>query len=225
MTTGKRGRPRKVPTAPSAESHPAMIEDFGEVLKTRPLEELELHELVERAINVYRIPLTPQMAKDKDTIIQAIKRINKEGGYQDFALDASKIDPDRIPPGWAKIKLFKENITGALNFPLPVGHNGYIIGIPRDVEVLVPIKVVDGPLQDAVEKRRMYNPATGERTVQEVHVQPFQEYGRTPGPDPRPNLTRERKFRPRQQFRDTYGFWPTADQLRAAIQDGNISLT
>ena len=211
MANGKPGRPRKNPVPNNTPS-------------IRPLEELSLTELVDRAVSLYRIPLSMEMMKDKDVVIEAIRRQTSSGQHKDFALDGRSIPENKIPPGWAKIVLHKDPNPTSLQKAYPFGVNGYIVGIPRDIPVLVPIKIVDGPLKDAVETIRVPDPERpGTYKKVNRHVQPFQEIGRTPGPDPRPNTSKLQRFRPRQEFANMYGYWPTTDQLKEAFRDGVIS--
>lgn len=226
--TKKVGRPTKAEVQRRREL--AALEEFTPepveaAPKIRTLDEMSIPELLERCYNVYRIPVTPDMAGSKEILLQAIRRQTERGTKQDFALDGRDVDPDAIPPGFAKIILHKEQHTGALNFPYPFGVNGYICAIPRDIPVLVPIKIVDGPLKDAKETVRIpIQGRPGEYKTVERHVQPYQELGRTPGPDPRPNKTKAYRFAPRKAFRDAYGHWPSAAQLDAALRDKTISL-
>lgn len=222
MANGKPGRPRKNPlpvqTVEAAEA-------LGVSPVTIPLEDQDEAVVREKAVNVYRIPLSG--SETKQQIIDAIRRRNSSGQNVDFALDGRNVD--KIPAGWSKINLYKESIPGSQNYPLPVGCNGYICGIPRGVDVLVPNKIV-GVLQDSVERRWVEDKtavAQGQRVrfmPTEVHVNPFTILGSTPGPDPRPNTTKAFRYGPRKMFRDVYGFWPSAAALKEAIKDGTVSL-
>lgn len=214
MANGKPGRPRKNPLPQTEQVQPSPV---------RALEDLSLAELVDKAITLYRVPLTPAMMQDKDTVIEAIRRKTKDGRYKDFALDARQVPDNQIPPGFAKITLHKDPNPSSMQMPYPFGNGGYIVGIPRDIPVLVAIKIVDGPLNDAVETITAPDPTRpGKYKKVHRHVQPFQEHGRTEGPDPRPNNARLERHRPREEFARMYGYWPTTDQLKEAFKDGVI---
>ena len=224
-----RGRPRKNATVP-VEVAPGMIEGGEEEevvtdsqIAYKNLEKMSLPDLIDKALTVFRVPLTPEMCRNKEAVISAILRLNsRTGAPQDFALDARKVN--HIPEGWAKIILHKENTPGSMNYPHPCGVNGYICAIPRDVPVLVPIKIVDGSLATAIETVRELDKTTGNYRRVDRLAHPYQELGRTDGPDPRPNTTKQQRYAPRKAFRDKYGFWPNADELKEAIKLGVISV-
>jgi hypothetical protein len=191
------------------------------LLPASPLEELSLAQLREKAINVYRLPITTDMRKQD--IISAI--LGKMGDKKaNFAIDAASIDVDRIPPGYAKIILFKDQTQGALNFPHPFQINGQMFVVPRGVEVMVPLKVY-WLMNDMKEKVKQPDPQHEGRYVTiEVHRMPFQLMGFTPGPDPKPDYAAYARARPRKQFRDLFGFWPGAAEMKEALKDGLIQL-
>lgn len=190
----------------------------------KTLEEMSLPELRREANVVFGIQVTKEM-NERD-IIAAIR--NKQD-RQNFVGRANSNAPQ---PGWARIVIHKDGRAGASNRPIYFSVNGYRITIPRGVEVDVPIKVVDGPLRDSLEMHIVEDPSepmnSSSRFKREMAPSyPYNELMRTPGEDPRPGdiESRRAKTKPREDFRDKYGYWPSHIELKEAIKEGAIKLT
>jgi hypothetical protein len=230
----KRGRPRKTPqpqvvaAKDAGETFEELTSLFGEEpIKVVPLEDQSYEELYNKAVNIYRIPVTKDYTKGD--IIDAIRR-KKDGRRVDVAIDAR--DVNEIPPGWAKVQLFKDNSPKASNRPQYFMVGGYRCTVPFGIPVLIPLKVLE-VLQNAVESRRVEDNSVSNRNSDasrfktvEVHRFPFSVLGQTPGPDPRPVLEKMKAINlaPREAYRDYFGRWPTNAELRVAIQDGVVKL-
>lgn len=138
----------------------------------------------------------------------------------------------KVPPGHAKIRINEDPMPGASNFPIYINANGYECTIPRGKDVIVPMRVVR-TLQDASVKRRKQTSsidAQGREFTQESEIvvpsYPYQVLEMNPGPEPLTNLEKSKlkSIRPRERYRDKFGYWPQAGQLRGAIEKGLISL-
>lgn len=214
-----RGRPKGVKNKPKVRTASGAM-----VTTEDPLMQLPLSELRARALEVYKIPVTPEMrAQD---IVEVIRR-GKTKVESAFSTDTFG---EQVPPGWSKIEIFKDPTPGATNIPVYFSQNGYKLTIPRGLDVLVPTKLVDGAMAGAITENRVLNKEKTRLTGQPVYeVQkmarfPFQVKIRREGADPRPvgDSSRARRFEPRQRFHDLFGFWPSKEQLMQAIKDGAV---
>jgi len=159
----------------------------------------------------------------KEMIIEKIRAATKK-----FDVPKIKEAGERPEPGWARIMLHRDNNPKASNLPVVMDINGYKIGIPRGVEVDVPIKVVDH-LRNLVEERAVPHPEDPNMFVmQKFHSFPFNVMDVNPGPDPRESEFQKQKARlhaPKAEFKRLFGYWPTKEMLMEAIKEGFIKLT
>lgn len=188
-----------------------------------PLEDLPLGALRMRAKTIYNIPGVEDM--EKEDLLNAILR--RQRG-KEFALAAP--EGDQIPAGYAKIELFKSSDPKASRRPQFVGVNGLNYMIPLGIPVNVPIKiyeVLNNAVERVIEEDNSTNgSANSQFRYSERHRIPFRVYGVTPGPDPKPRNQRERvaKSRPREEYADLFGRYPTNAMLLEAVKDGVIKL-
>lgn len=175
------------------------------------LESLGMAELRSKAKNHYGIKFSRDDTKD-DLINKIIGMLSKA----EFARTA---DGD-LSPGWARIKLHP--VMGTPNSPRYVDHNGYQCWIPVNVEVDVPIKLVEegGAIKSAGEWKVNVNEYDENETSWEESL-PMTVLKINPGPDPKPGLelTRERKLQPKREFLEEYGYWPSNDQFQEYLKD------
>jgi hypothetical protein len=123
-------------------------------------------------------------------------------------------------------------MPGASNLPVFVNANGYVCMIPRDVEVIVPQRVVR-VLNDATVKRKkqaLVSDNQGRETFKETSVvvpsYPFQVLETTPGPEVYTNLelTNLKTAGPKKRYRELFGHWPRPRELTRAIEQKLIKL-
>lgn len=199
---------------------------MAELENSDNLEKNTIADLRRKAQAVYGIPVTKDM--EKDEIINAIR--NKQRNQQFAKIVDTSAGEDAPLPGWARIEIFLDNSPTASNRPVYINVNGYKCTVPRGHVVDVPIKVMNA-LNDAREirmKEDFSEPLNSPRRFKQesTHSYPFRVYQVTDGPDPRPGnqAAREAKVKPRETFRDYFGFWPSAEQLKEAIKDGVITV-
>lgn len=137
-----------------------------------------------------------------------------------------------VPPGYAKIRVLGNPMPGASNYPIYVNANGYECTIPRDVDVIVPMRIVR-TLNDAVVKKKKQSISTDasgrerfQTTENYVPSYPFQVLEMNPGPEVLTTLE-QRKLKtigPRRKYRDLFGRWPRPRDLIRAIEQNLITL-
>lgn len=194
-------------------------------------EEVKIEDMSIQALRkfaaLYRITLPKTATKD-----DILEIINNKRNAQDLAKVVSDEDRNRGPlPGWARINVHADPTPGAANNPVYVNANGYVVTVPRGVDVDVPIKVV-GVLNDAVEQRLVENfqePMTSPNRweYKKMLSYPFNVIAQTPGPDPRPGFEKGKKatMGPRLKFRELFGRWPQNNaELLDAQKEGFIKL-
>lgn len=167
-----------------------------------------------------RIPVTPTMTKDD--LISALEGKVK---HEQIALPAVSNAP---APGRTRIKIFRDPSPGASNFPVYASVNGFRVNIPRGIEVDVPHKIVE-VLNNATQlvlKENIQEPLNSPKrhTWEESQSYPFQILASTPGNDPKPGAEKERaaKTRLRELHVKKFGSWPTDEELKNAIKNGEL---
>lgn len=136
-------------------------------------------------------------------------------------------------PGKARIKIFNTQ-TGS-NHPVPVAINNYIAKIPRDVEVDVPLEVVEVLNQSKTPVRvkdpsGAVNPETGKPKLvwRDVLSYPFQMIAMTPGVAMKHGVPMVRsssnkaKHSLKLKFREIYQRWPKRAELKQ-FQDAHLA--
>jgi hypothetical protein len=163
----------------------------------------------------------------KKEIIESITRKLNGRVVPEIASEVSQ-----VKPGYAKIKLMNDPMPGASNLPVYLMCNGYQCLIPRDVPVIVPMRVVR-TLNDAVatvKKQSLVSDNGGREVFKEVDVKslsyPFQILEMTPGPEVLTSLeaSKLKTVGPRKRYRDLFGHWPKSRELTRAIEQKLISL-
>lgn len=185
------------------------------------LDELSTADLKKKAAT-YRVALTKDM--DHDQILAQVKAKLTTGKYAFEALG------DTPKPGFARIRVFDDSSPSAINKPVYVSVNGYSVLIPRETEVDVPIKIVEA-LGNAKSSR-----LTEDRTqpigspsrfrFKEVQNYPFAVVQVTQGPDPRGTYEKAAAMRerPREAYRNMFGYYPTEDELKEALRSGDLTI-
>jgi len=176
------------------------------------LSKLGIAELRGKASKNFGIKLTRDWTKDD--IIEAVMQHISKNNVADIA-------EGDLKPGYARIKLMPVQ-GGRTNFPVYTNSNGYECFIPINVEVDVPIKVLE-TLGHAEEMRKEKNEF--DEYVDKMSLSyPYQVLATRDGPDPRPGLEvrREQKLAPYRAFFEKYGYWPNYKTLMAA-QAANVS--
>jgi hypothetical protein len=194
------------------------------LIESVKLDEMDIGKLRQYASHL-RVAV-PKTAKKED-IIAAIKSKLSGRTAVKLAEEGSK-----LKPGYARIKVLSDPMPGAANSPVFVNANGYTCTIPRDVEVVVPQRVVR-VLNDAVVKRLKQTTTTDnygrEVTRDTVVIQPsypFQVLEMAPGEEPLTNLeiSKLKTAGPKRRYRAMFGRWPRPKELARAIEQGLITL-
>jgi hypothetical protein len=185
------------------------------------LDNLSFAELKKKAAT-YRIAITKDM--DHEQILALVKAKVSSGKY---ALEAMG---DAPKPGYARIRVFNDPSPTASNKPVYVSVNGYAVLIPREIETDVPVKIVEA-LGNAKSSRLIEDQtqpvgSVGRFRFKEVQNYPFAVITVTPGPDPRGTYERAaaQKERPREAYREKFGYYPTEDELKEALRSGDLTI-
>lgn len=193
-------------------------------LETPNFEEMDIGKLRQYASHM-QVPLAKTATKDE--IIKVILRKLSGRSTATIADEAST-----VKPGYSKIKVMSDPTPGASNLPVYVNCNGYTCLIPRDVEVIVPERVVR-TLNDATSQRRKQQLVTdkdGREVFKEITVTavsyPFQVLEKNPGEEVLTALeiSNQKTNGPRIRYAKMFGHWPTPAQLTRAIEQKLISL-
>lgn len=174
--------------------------------------------------NLYRIPFARDSTK-KD-IISAIQ--HKLRGQ---TIAKPVVGDSRPGPGFARIKMMRDNAPRARNIPIYVQVNGRTCTIPRGVEVDVPEKIVEC-LRHSTHPQIMEDTTKAFNDPKRVRIEampsyPFEVLDRTPGPDPWPGYEVHKKstYGPREKFWKLFGRWPKRGEVTEAIKGGFITLS
>lgn len=188
------------------------------------LEDLEIGQL-----RAYAKTMRIALAKT-DTKPEIIKAIQSKLAGKSLAQIADS--NTQLRPGTARIRLLEDPKPGASNYPAFASVNGYSVTIPRGVDVIVPLNIVE-ILQNAVVNQRRQTMVAGpsgreefrESTVK-VPSYPFQILDIRHGESPKSPLEKqkEKMMGPRKQFNTKFLYWPTRAELARAIEQGLITL-
>lgn len=172
-----------------------------------------------------RLPLAKTAKKDE--IIEAIDRKLKGRSIVEIADGETS-----LKPGYARIIVLSDPMPGAPNSPIYLNANGYQCTIPRDVEVVVPLRVVR-VLNDAKVKRlkqQMVVDQHGREVFKDVTTvvpsYPFQIIEMKDGPEALTTLemTKQKSAGPKRRYHQMFGRWPRPRELTRAIEQKLISL-
>ena len=163
----------------------------------------------------------------KDEYVKAIE--NKLAGK---SLPEIADSATQLKPGTAKIRLLEDPKPGASNYPAFVSVNGAAYTIPRGVDVIVPLNIIEVLQNAVVNQRRQTMVSTGNgreefrETTVKVPSYPFQILDIRHGESPKSPLEKqkEKMMGPRKQFNTKFLYWPTRAELARAIEQGLISL-
>lgn len=188
------------------------------------LEEMDIGKL-----RAYAKTMRIALAKT-DTKPEIIKAIQSKLAGKSLAEIADHTT--QLRPGTARIRLLEDPKPGSSNYPAFVSVNGYAVTIPRGVDVIVPLNIVE-ILQNAVVNQRRQTMVAGpngreefRETTVKVPSYPFQILDIRHGESPKSPLEKqkEKMMGPRRQFRDKFLYWPTRAELARAIEQGLIYL-
>jgi hypothetical protein len=197
---------------------------MSEQIQTPNIKDMDIGQLRQYASHL-RVPLVK--TDKKEDIIKAIERKLNGRVMPEIA---TKDTP--LKPGYARIMLLSNPMPGADNLPVYLNCNGYVCMIPRDVEVIVPMRVVR-TLTDAKVNRRKQSIAQdnyGREVFKETTVvqpsYPFQVLDINHGPEVLTALeiSKEKTIGPKRRYRDMFGHWPRPRELTRAIEQGLIKL-
>jgi hypothetical protein len=168
------------------------------------LEKLSIAELRQKASKNFGLKLTREH-KATD-IVDLIMSQMQTNNY------AHQSEGD-LKPGYARIKLSRTEGKPEI---VPFNCNGYTCWIPVEVEVDVPIKVID-VLENALEMKKKKNEFDEYVDVLSKSY-PYSVLATCPGPDPKPGRERstEQKWKPYKEFQKKYGYWPSQKVLQQA---------
>jgi hypothetical protein len=188
--------------------------------------DMSIGDLTREAKTVYGLAITKSM--NAEDIIKAIKSKQMHSGTA-FATKRG----DALEPGYARIKIAREDPNHVLggNLPVYTQVNDYKLTIARGVEVDIPIKVLR-VLENAVHRVAIVNDdkpvdANDSKSFQWVPRFPFTIIDINDGPDPKPSSweqQRLRKLKPYLKFNETYGYWPRSAELKDMIRSGQFKL-
>jgi hypothetical protein len=196
----------------------------SEIIETPNFKEMDIGTLRKYASHM-RLAIAKTSTKAE--IIQAIERKLNGRVVPEFATDES-----RVKPGYAKIRLLSDPMPDAKNLPVFLNCNGYTCLIPRDVEVIVPMRVVRtlNYAQVTRKKQDLVSDNNGREVMRETSVTvpsyPFQILEMTPGPEVLTNLelSKLKTMGPKRRYRKMFGHWPKPRELTRAIEQKLIKL-
>lgn len=168
------------------------------------LEKLDMTELRKKASQNFGLKLTREHTRDNivDAILGEVARTN-------FAEQAD----GELKPGYARIVLSRTEGRSTLVY---LNCNGYFCWIPVEIEVDVPIKVLE-VLENAKEMKKVRNEFNEYVDVLSKSY-PYNTIAICPGPDPKPGREAQtaRKWAPYYAFCAQWGYWPSQKVLQAA---------
>lgn len=138
-----------------------------------------------------------------------------------------------LKPGYARIKILPDPMPDSKNLPVYLNCNTSTFWIPRDVEVVVPLKVIR-TLQDATVMRRkqsMVQDQHGREMTRETQVKslsyPYIVLDIRPGPDVLNafEIAKQKTAGPKRRYKEMFGRWPRPAELTRAIEQRLIKLT
>lgn len=156
-----------------------------------------------------------ERAWTKEDYIKAIKRHAETSNMATFVVDGTEAPA----PGYARILLHRDPTPGHKNNPVHLALNGYILQVPRGIEVDVPkdfVGVLNNAITIVTEQVSNDNETGGvtSKFVDEKRTSyPFQVLAITPGTWKNPNDSRLAEAANRQACCDAIGRWPTQGEL------------
>lgn len=186
------------------------MEENQNLTEDRALEDLTIQELRKLATS-YQIKASRDW--DSDDFIAAINnRRRKHSALADIVLDNNR------GPAAGKARIRLHNTQTGSNHPVPVNVNNYYALIPRDVEVDVPLEVLEC-LRNSKTPVRVKD-ASGKLVWKEHPSYPFDVLAITPGvamkngvPMVRASSNRA-KHNLKLKFREIYQRWPKREEFR-----------
>lgn len=195
-----------------------------EQIETPDFKNMDIGKLRQYASHL-RLALAKTDTKEK--IVEAIERKLSGKIVPEFANEETK-----LKPGYARIRILSDPMPGAANLPVYLNCNGYVCMIPRDIDVVVPMRVVR-TLNDATVQRRkqaLVSDREGREVFKETTVTvpsyPFQILEMKDGQEAMTSLelTKHRTAGPKRRYHQLFGRWPRPAELTRAIEQKLISL-
>lgn len=161
----------------------------------------------------------------KEDYITAIKAKQESNSMATFVFDSSTAPA----PGKARIIIHRDPRPDNKNSPVHLGVNGYIISVPRGVEVDVPIPFINAlknaKTVEVVQQGESSRENPGGIYKDEARDSyPFQVLAVTPGDFINPHDSRAAKYKAKKKYFEKFGAWPTDGELKevqkALIQKG-----
>lgn len=162
-----------------------------------------------------QLGITAQRDWTKEDFVKAIK-LKQEANLASLVFDGTQAPK----PGYARVLIHRDPSPGHRNTPVHVSVNGRIIGVPRGLEVDIPIPFVEA-LKNARSLVTSQNSDGGNGTVTsetERASYPFQVLGMTPGPFINQHDNRSANYERRYAFFKKIGRWPTDGELKEAMK-------
>lgn len=151
----------------------------------------------------------------KEDYVAAIKAKQESSAATTFVFDSSSAPA----PGKARVIIHRDPNPQAKNSPVHLGVNGYIIAVPRGIEVDIPHPFVEAlknakttEVVQAGESSRE-NPG-GIYKDEQRDSYPYQVIAFTPGEFVNPHDARAAKYTAKKKFFDQFGSWPTDAELK-----------
>lgn len=151
----------------------------------------------------------------KEDYVAAIKAKQESNTLTTFVFDPTKAPA----PGYTRVKIHRDPSPNHKNSSVHVGVNGYIMGVPRGVEVDIPTPHIEA-LANAVQidvamaqEANRENP--GGVYKDELRLSyPFQVLATTPGEFINTHDSRAQHYKARLKFFKEFGAWPTEGELK-----------
>lgn len=184
----------------------------SERAQTDAVESLDIAQL-RRFAAIMKIPAKRDWSKED--YITAIKAKQESQSLATFVFDSSTAPA----PGKARVLIHRDPSPNHKNSPVHVGVNGFIIAVPRGVEVDVWHPFVEA-LKNAIStelnqtgNENRENPSGIYRDEQRTSY-PFQVLSITPGEFINPHDNRGAHYAAKKRFFDKFGSWPTDGELK-----------
>lgn len=165
---------------------------------------------------------------DKNDYIEAIKA-TQAGNNETSLVFNETIGPK---PGYTRVIMNRDPTPGHANSPIQVGVNGYLLHIPRGIqvdvrnEIVASLLVAKSSTSQQIEGPSNANPV-GVYRDEEMLSYPFQVMASTPGGTKwaSPVDNRAKVHEQKAAFEKVMGRWPTSGELKEAIKANIIKNT
>lgn len=189
-----------------------ILETVSEQAQTDAVDALDIASL-RRFASIMKIPAKRDWSKED--YIAAIKAKQESNAMATFVFDSST----GPVPGKARVIVHRNPDPNAKNSPVHIGVNGYIVSVPRGIEVDIPIPFVEA-LKNAVTIEMRQQGETSRENPGGVYKDearnsyPYQVIAATPGEFINPHDNRAAKYAAKKKYFDEFGSWPTDGELK-----------